>query len=187
MPRTLSVPGLTTGHAPFVEEARDRGELYITQAYELYSKENHEAWRRLYERIRPRWERYGNDHFLRGIEALDLPPDVAFAHRFRQVGVLSIEKERIGLGDHLVPLRIGVPPVAGEEGGPDSRRCRWFLTGRLRMVSGGRGHRDPGGRCVQAAVQRSGGRGGRHPGRPGVADEEGGQDTTDDAEPGGDE
>ena len=37
--------GLTTGHAPFVEEARDRGELYITQAYELYSEENHEAWR----------------------------------------------------------------------------------------------------------------------------------------------
>jgi phenylalanine-4-hydroxylase len=75
MPRTLSAPGLTTGHAPFVEEARDRGELYITQAYDLYSKENHEAWRRLYDRIRARWERYGNDHFLRGIEALDLPAD----------------------------------------------------------------------------------------------------------------
>ncbi len=75
MPRTLSDPGLTTGHAPFVEAARSRGELYITQAYDLYSEENHEAWRRLYERIRPRWERYGNDHFLRGIEALELPPD----------------------------------------------------------------------------------------------------------------
>ena len=56
MPQTLVAPGLTTGHAPFVEEARDRGELYITQAYELYSEENHESWRRLYERIRPRWE-----------------------------------------------------------------------------------------------------------------------------------
>jgi phenylalanine-4-hydroxylase len=75
MPQTLSSPGLTTGHAPFVEEARNRGELYITQAYELYSQANHEAWRRLFERIRPRWERYANDHFLRGIEALDLPPD----------------------------------------------------------------------------------------------------------------
>jgi phenylalanine-4-hydroxylase len=75
MAQTLSAPGLTTGHAPFVEQARDRGELYITQAYELYSEENHEAWRRLFDRIQPRWERYANDHFLRGIEALNLPPD----------------------------------------------------------------------------------------------------------------
>jgi phenylalanine-4-hydroxylase len=75
MPQTLAAPGLTTGRAPFVEEARHRGELYITQAYELYSQENHEAWGRLYDRIRPRWERYANDHFLRGIEALNLPSD----------------------------------------------------------------------------------------------------------------
>ncbi|MBZ5724565.1 MAG: phenylalanine 4-monooxygenase [Acidobacteriia bacterium] len=75
MPQALTVTGLTTGHAPFVEEARTRGELYIRQAYELYSEENHEAWRRLYRRIRPRWERYANDHFLQGIAALDLPPD----------------------------------------------------------------------------------------------------------------
>ncbi|HUI58251.1 MAG TPA: phenylalanine 4-monooxygenase [Bryobacteraceae bacterium] len=75
MPQAVSVTGLTTGHAPFVEEARTRGELYIRQAYELYSPENHESWRKLYARIRPRWERYANDHFLRGIEALNLPPD----------------------------------------------------------------------------------------------------------------
>ncbi len=75
MPQTLVAPGLTTGHAPFVEEARDRGELYITQAYDLYSEENHESWRRLFDRIRPRWERYANDHFLKGIEALHLPSD----------------------------------------------------------------------------------------------------------------
>ena len=75
MPEILSAPGLTTGHAPFVEDARNRGELYITQAYELYTAENHETWRRLYDRIRPRWEQYGNDHFLAGIEALNLPPD----------------------------------------------------------------------------------------------------------------
>src|SRR3954470_20118349 len=75
MPQTLVAPGLTTGHAPFVEEARDRGDLYISQPYELYSEENHESWRRLYSRIRPRWERYANDHFLRGIEALHLPSD----------------------------------------------------------------------------------------------------------------
>jgi phenylalanine-4-hydroxylase len=75
MPQTLTAPGLTTGHAPFVEQARDRGELYISQAYDLYSHENHEAWRMLFRRIRPRWERYANDHFLRGVEALSLPSD----------------------------------------------------------------------------------------------------------------
>ena len=75
MPQTLAPQGLTTGHAPFVEEARDRGELYISQAYELYSEENHEAWRQLYQRIRPRWEQYANPVFLRGIEALHLPAD----------------------------------------------------------------------------------------------------------------
>ena len=63
MPATLTETGLTTGHAPFVEEARSRGDLYITQVYELYSEQNHEAWRNLYARIRPRWERYANDHF----------------------------------------------------------------------------------------------------------------------------
>src|SRR5581483_9642733 len=75
MPQPVTATGLTTGHAPFVEEARDRGELYIQQAYELYSQKNHEAWRRLYERIRPRWNQYANDHFLKGIEALHLPAD----------------------------------------------------------------------------------------------------------------
>jgi len=75
MPQTLAPVGLTTGHAPFVEEARNRGDLYITQAYELYSEENHEAWAKLFSRIQPRWERYANDHFLRGVEALDLPAD----------------------------------------------------------------------------------------------------------------
>lgn len=70
-----SVRGLTTGNAPFVEEARSRGDLYIEQAYDLYSEANHETWRRLCERIRPRWERYANPNFLRGIEALRLPAD----------------------------------------------------------------------------------------------------------------
>ncbi len=75
MPQAISATGLTTGHAPFVEEARSRGDLYISQPYDLYSAENHEAWRQLYKRIRPRWERYANEHFLAGIEALNLPPD----------------------------------------------------------------------------------------------------------------
>src|SRR5215469_15149828 len=75
MSQPATATGLTTGHAPFVEEARDRGQLYIEQRYELYSEENHEAWRKLYRRMQPRWEQYANDHFLRGIEALALKPD----------------------------------------------------------------------------------------------------------------
>jgi phenylalanine-4-hydroxylase len=71
----MPTAGLTTGRAPFIEEARNRGDLYISQPYELYSEENHEAWRRLFERIQPRWHRFANDHFLSGIEALDLPAD----------------------------------------------------------------------------------------------------------------
>ncbi len=67
--------GLTTGHAPFVEEARNRGELYIDQKYELYSPENHQSWKRLYQRIQSRWALYANDQFLKGIEALNLAPD----------------------------------------------------------------------------------------------------------------
>src|SRR5579872_3315456 len=66
--------GLTTGEAPFIEQARHDGQLYIAQPYELYSEENDAAWRRLYERLRPRWERYANQHFLEGIRALRLDP-----------------------------------------------------------------------------------------------------------------
>jgi phenylalanine-4-hydroxylase len=58
-----------------VEEAHSRGELYIHQAYEQYSDENQDAWRKLYARMQPRWERYANDHFRRGVEALHLPAD----------------------------------------------------------------------------------------------------------------
>lgn len=67
--------GLTTAEAPFIEEARTRGELYIHQPYKLYSDANHETWRRLYARIVPRWEKYANPHFLAGIQSLCLSPD----------------------------------------------------------------------------------------------------------------
>lgn len=50
-------------------------ELYIEQPYESYSPENHEAWRRLYSRMAPQWERYANEHFLRGVHSLCLDPD----------------------------------------------------------------------------------------------------------------
>ncbi len=66
---------LTTNQAPFIEEARSHGELYIDQPYDLYSDENHEAWRRLYQRMLPRWERYANPHFQKGIQSLCLSPD----------------------------------------------------------------------------------------------------------------
>ncbi|HTS49524.1 MAG TPA: phenylalanine 4-monooxygenase [Bryobacteraceae bacterium] len=72
--QTSVAAGLTTSEAPFIEQARHDGQLYITQPYELYSEENHAAWRRLYERLQPRWERYANQHFLEGIQALRLDP-----------------------------------------------------------------------------------------------------------------
>src|SRR5580698_4724218 len=68
-------PGLTTNDAPFIEEARSHGELYIQQPYELYSAQNHEAWRRLFARMTPRWERYANPQFQHGIANLCLSPD----------------------------------------------------------------------------------------------------------------
>lgn len=67
--------GMTTTEAPFIEAARGKGELYIQQPYDLYSTDNHEAWRRLYHRMLPQWERYANEHFMRGIENLCLDPN----------------------------------------------------------------------------------------------------------------
>jgi phenylalanine-4-hydroxylase len=69
-----AAPGLTTSEAPFIEAARRHGELYIEQPYPLYSEENHEAWRRLFARMTPRWERYANEHFLEGVASLCLDP-----------------------------------------------------------------------------------------------------------------
>ena len=70
---TATAPsGLTTTKSPFIEQAQAKGELYITQPYELYTEDNHEAWRRLYERMLPRWQKYANPHFLKGIDNLSL-------------------------------------------------------------------------------------------------------------------
>ena len=66
--------GLTTTEAPEIEFAQARGRLFIAQPYDSYSESNHEAWRRLYQRMLPRWERYANPHFLNGIHALSLDP-----------------------------------------------------------------------------------------------------------------
>lgn len=74
MATATAAGGLTTTKAPFIEQAQAKGELYITQPYELYSEDNHEAWRRLYDRMLPRWEKYANHHFLQGIANLCLDP-----------------------------------------------------------------------------------------------------------------
>jgi phenylalanine-4-hydroxylase len=67
--------GLTTNNAPFIEQSRAQGEVFIRQPYELYSEENQDTWRRLYSRIRPRWQKYANRKFLEGVENLALDPD----------------------------------------------------------------------------------------------------------------
>jgi phenylalanine-4-hydroxylase len=75
--RTSPTPprGLTTTEAPFIEQARGEGRLFIEQPYELYSPENHETWQRLMARMRPRWEAYASDKFREGVEVLCLDPE----------------------------------------------------------------------------------------------------------------
>ena len=67
--------GLTTTKAPFIERAQEEGRLYIHQPYELYSEENHDAWRRLFSRMEDRWRRYANPRFMQGIDSLCLDPN----------------------------------------------------------------------------------------------------------------
>lgn len=66
------VSGLTTTQAPFIEEARHRGELFIRQPYELYSKDNQSAWEQLYRLLIPKWEKYANEKFLEGLRLLSI-------------------------------------------------------------------------------------------------------------------
>ena len=68
-------PGLTTTKAPFIEEARSHGDIYIHQPYELYSAENQATWGALLGRMHDRWERYANERFLEGLAKLKLSPD----------------------------------------------------------------------------------------------------------------
>ncbi len=72
---TVIASGLTTSESPFIEQAREHRELYIHQPYELYSEENHTAWRNLYARMASRWRRYANPHFQRGIASLCFNPE----------------------------------------------------------------------------------------------------------------
>jgi phenylalanine-4-hydroxylase len=67
-------PGLTTTRAPFIEEARAHGEIYIRQPYELYSEDNQATWGRLLGRMADRWARYANRRYLEGLDRLQLSP-----------------------------------------------------------------------------------------------------------------
>jgi len=71
---TVAVSDLTTTQAPFIEQAQHQGRLFIHQPYEQYSQRNHDAWCRLYSRMLPRWERYANPAFQKGIQSLCLDP-----------------------------------------------------------------------------------------------------------------
>ena len=71
----VEAEGLTTTRAPFIERAQQAGHLYTHQPYELYSRENHGVWRRLFARMGPRWRAYANERFVQGIDALCLPAD----------------------------------------------------------------------------------------------------------------
>ncbi|MDZ4802072.1 MAG: phenylalanine 4-monooxygenase [Bryobacteraceae bacterium] len=47
---------------------------YTVQQWDTYSEENHRAWRMLYRRMVPKWERFANPRFLEGLGALALDP-----------------------------------------------------------------------------------------------------------------
>ncbi len=66
---------LTTTKAPFIEQARAHGEIYIRQPYELYSADNHATWGRLLGRMADRWQRYANARYLEGLARLQLQPE----------------------------------------------------------------------------------------------------------------
>jgi phenylalanine-4-hydroxylase len=47
----------------------------LVQPYNGYTQENHDTWRILYERMWPKWERYANEYFLKGVRSLCFDPD----------------------------------------------------------------------------------------------------------------
>lgn len=67
--------GLTTTKAPFIEHAQSEGRIFIEQPYHLYNEDNQRAWRELYTRLKPKWERFANKQFQQGIHSLCLNPD----------------------------------------------------------------------------------------------------------------
>lgn len=72
MQQAQPIQGLTTTKAPFIENAKNQGDLFIRQPYELYNQDNHIAWRKLYTLLLPKWEKYACQKFLNGLSALCL-------------------------------------------------------------------------------------------------------------------
>lgn len=72
--QNTAIVGLTTGRAPFIEQARSQGNTFIEQPYQLYSEQNQDTWRRLYARIKPRWQQYAHPKFMEGVDNLALDP-----------------------------------------------------------------------------------------------------------------
>jgi len=68
-------PDLTTGTSEYVMSQRVLNSRSIRQPYELYSAENQEAWRKLYSRMEPQWERFATEVFMEGRHKLDLRTD----------------------------------------------------------------------------------------------------------------
>ncbi len=50
-----------------------RADLFIPQSFDRYTPEQHDTWRRLFARMRPRWDQHANARFLEGIGNLCLP------------------------------------------------------------------------------------------------------------------
>ena len=68
-------PDLTTGTSEYVGKMRAANERFIRQPYALYSRENHETWRRLYTRMEPQWEQFATPVFMEGRAKLELRSD----------------------------------------------------------------------------------------------------------------
>jgi phenylalanine-4-hydroxylase len=50
-------------------------QTFVDQPYDVYTPSNHKSWNLLYSRMLPEWEKYANEHFLKGISSLALSPD----------------------------------------------------------------------------------------------------------------
>jgi phenylalanine-4-hydroxylase len=56
-------------------EVEQMNPSFVEQPYQLYTPEDHRSWSLLYYRMQPQWEKYANEHFLKGISTLALKPD----------------------------------------------------------------------------------------------------------------
>lgn len=56
----------------FVLDRREANQDWIFQPYHLFSDDNHDTWRRLFEQINPAWEKFAHPRFLEGVEKLSI-------------------------------------------------------------------------------------------------------------------